>query len=169
MSDLPFEYDRNVVEGYVTITCQDREYGIQRIHVPNDFWPEGKYLLTRLWGQKNPKIFSDGTFQEIGGIVTFHFAPCTVNSGKLMNVVKTLLNPVYAASRSIKCLVEWPEMAEWKRTHQDRSSSSPLENHSPVSYLLEAVKKKEINYVPFGDGQMVIGESAELDYLANAS
>lgn len=173
MSDLPFEYDRNVVEGYVTVTCPDREYGIKRIHVPNDFWPEGKYLLTRLWGQKNPKIFTDGTFQEIGGIVTFHFAPCTVNAGKIMNIVKTLVNPVYSASRSIKCLVDWPEMSQWKKSNaansQNRGGDSPLDVISPVNFMIGAIQRGELEAIPFGDGNMITNDSAELDYLAHCS
>lgn len=170
-STLPFQYERGVIDGYVTITPKDREYGIQKIHVPEDFWPEGRYLLAKIWGKKNPKIHSDGTFQEVGGVTTFHFSPCTVNAGRVMSVLKTLTSPVYAASRSIKCLVEWPEMQGWKASNQNGGgfgSDSPLEKHSPVKYMLETMGK-EINYVPFGDGPMVLGESAELDYLANAS
>ena len=173
MSDLPFTFSKGEVEGYVIVPCRDRDYGIKRILVPNDFWPEGRFLLSRVWNKPNPAIHTDGSFQEVEGIQLFNFSPKTVNSGPLQLVVKTIFNPVYAASRSIKCLVDWPEMASWKKINAKASSNrggdSPLDVISPVNFMIAAIQRGELEAIPFGDGNMITNDSAELDYLAHCS
>lgn len=170
---LPFEYDAKSVDGYVVVPCPDRDYGVLRVFVPTDFWPEGRFLLARIWGKKNPGLHSDGTFTEIAGVQAFNLSPLTVNTGGIISVLRTITAPVYAASRSIKCLVEWPEMSEWKRKYQTGAgpggNKSPLEEESPIRYVLDVIQSKEIKLIPFGNGRMVPHSSAELDYLANAS
>lgn len=172
-SSYPFKFEREAVEGYVTVFCQDRdEYGIQRILVPNDFWAEGSFLLTRVWNKVNPVIHSNGYFQDVGEQVVFHLAPATANVNLAVRAIRGIINPVFAASRSIKCMTVWPEMGAWKKAQEGtgNSSSSALEDKkSPISYMMERIRRKEIQVVPFGDGQMVLGNQAELDYLAHCT
>lgn len=173
IAKYPFKIDREAAEGYVTVFCQDREdYGIQRILVPNDFWSEGSFLLSRVWNKTNPIIHSNGYFQDISEKVVFHLAPATANVNLATRALRGIVNPVFAASRSIKCMVMWPEMAAWKKAQDGTggSSSSALEDSkSPISYMLGGIKRKELEVIPFGDGQMVLGNQSELDYLAHCT
>ena len=169
---VPFTFDVKSVEGHVVIPCPDRDYGIRRILVPDDFWPEGKFILAKVWNVTNPIVYSDGSFHEVrdeGSL--FGFSPCTANTTKLHRFLRGITNPVYAASRSIRCWVDWPEMVNWKeKQNNDRSfnNTSPMETDSPVRYLLENMESGVIKAIPFGDGRMIPDDSAELDYLANA-
>jgi len=168
---LPFRFEKGVHEGHVSVFCEDRAYGIKEILVPQDFWSEGKFLLRRVWGSANPIVHSAGFFQDFNEVTTFHFSPATANVSRLTRILRGITNPVFIGSRSIKCLVIWPEMNEWRAKNQESagmSDLSPLDNDSPVRYLLAAMGRREITAVPFGHGPMVLGHKGELTYLAHA-
>lgn len=170
-SSLPFKYEEGVHEGHVSVFCEDRAYGIKEILVPKDFWSEGKFLLRRVWGVANPVVHSAGFFQEINEVSTFHFSPATANVSNLTRILRGVTNPVFVGLCSIKCLVIWPEMNEWRARNDGgggMDAVGPLETDSPARYLLAAMGRNEITAIPFGHGPMVLGHKAELTYLAHA-